>query len=191
MERLGWDINNAYINGLESNVTYTPFFLIIFPLIFSAVLVWSVLSPNREQFAISKNIITVVKGRKPIQVEIPLKVTLIISYADICPPFARRSATSMAKQSYSLRGKYAVSILQKMPLEFTLQRLHQNLAKRYTNSSIQNDFGNKFIYSFVCDQILLNQLLDCWHCFVVIPKSLTNKVFLNSQLIEVFIDPDY
>lgn len=163
---------------------------IVFPTIYAAIWLWIILLPNRERFIINKASITVLQGRKIREIPIPLELTLVVSYADICPPFAVR--TVVGNQTHILKDKYAVSILRKMPLDIVLETVHRNFVQKYTTSIIQKRFNEyHYIYSFVCDQFLLDQLLTNRDCFLIIPQSLSEKVDFTTEAENIYIDIGY
>lgn len=171
-------------------LTHVQVYLLIWPFVFSLMMVWSIYKPNSERFTISHDIITVICGRRKKQIEIPNEATLILAYADICPPLAKH--VSIGNQTYLLKGKYAIVILQKLPLETVLEGLHPPFARKYTSSAIEEWLGeNSFVYSFVCDQVLLEQLLTHRECQVIIPESLLGYVSFNHSKVNVHIDIGY
>lgn len=171
-------------------IMHIPLYLLIWPLIFSTMMAWSIYKPNHERFYISGDIIAIKRGSKTQEITIPNEPTLIVSYADLCPPLAMR--TSYGNETYMLKGKYAISILQKMPLETVLERLHPKYARKYTSSTIEAYFDEYlFIYSFVCNQALLDQLLTNRHCQLIIPESLLERVTINHSEVNVHIDTGY
>ena len=160
---------------------------VMFPLVYAAVWLWSILLPHREQFTVDSDAITVFRGNKTLKIVLPTELILIISCADIAPLFATRTATR--GQTHILKDKYAVSILQKMPTETVLESLHRNYLRTYTMSTILNSFDSShFIYSFVCDQSLLNQILANRKCLMIIPKSLLEETYVNTSAVDVYVD---
>lgn len=97
-----------------------------------------------------------------------------------------------SQRTYILKDKYAISILQKMELEDVLVRLHKKYATKYFNETIETSFYSwHFCYSFVCNQELLDKLLQNRQCLLIIPESLKEKVVFNSELDNVYIDKGY
>lgn len=171
-------------------LTDTPFYLLIWPLLFSVIMAWSIYKPNRERFWISDDTITIIQGVRKQKVAIPTEATVIVSYADVCPPLARR--VSYGNQTYMLKGRYAVSILHKMPLETVLGCLHRNYARKYTTSTIEFCFDEWcHVYSFVCTQELLDQLLTKGYYQLIIPESLLERVSINHNTASVYVDAGY
>ena len=58
---------------------------------FAAVRLWAVLSPQRESFILNRSSVTVFRGRKSRTVDLPSDITIVVSYADICPPLTVRT----------------------------------------------------------------------------------------------------
>lgn len=111
----------------------------------------------------------------------------VVSYADICPPLAVR--TVVGNQTHILKDKFAVSILKEMPAEVALEILHRNRAQKYTNSNIQTVFDDyRYIYSFVCDQSLFDELIANRECLLIIPESLIGVISFDQNTINVRID---
>ena len=160
---------------------------VFIPIVFSIVWLVFILVPNFECFVLHKDSITAFLGKRRRVIAIPRKVTLVISSADICPPFAIR--TACGKQTHVLKNRYAVSILYEMPLEATLEVLHKNYVQEYTTSMIKAYFEEyRYIYSFVCNQELLKALMVGREGILIIPESLQGELTLNSELWKIYID---
>lgn len=171
-------------------LTNTPFYLLIWPLLLLMVMAWSIYKATSECFFISGNTITIIQGRKKQKVTIPSEPTLIVSYADVCPPLAKR--ISCGNQTYMLKGRYAISILQQIPLETAFERLHQNYARKYTNSTVEEDFEEYFyVYGFVGTQDILNKLISDRNCQIIIPETLTHQISIDLYQTNVHIDAGY
>ena len=88
-----------------------------------------------------------------------------------------------------MKGKYAISILQKMPLDEALKALHSNYIQKYTNNTIETVFSDcRYIYSFVCCQSLLDELLTNRKCLLIIPESLSKVISFEPSIENVYID---
>lgn len=175
---------------IDGYLTNTLVHLLIWPLFLSMIMAWSIYKPNRERFIISDNIITIIQGRKEQKVIIPSEITLVVSYADVYPPLAKR--VGGVNQTYVLKGRYAVSILHKVPLERVLECLHKNYARKYFMSTIEERFNEQtFIYSFVCNRELLDDLLVRENYQLIIPESLLKMVFVNQNTANVYVDVGY
>jgi hypothetical protein len=56
-------------------------------------------------------------------------------------------------------------------------------------STIRNSFDDtRFIYSFACDQSLLNRILENRKCSMIIPQSLLEEISINTSVVDVYID---
>lgn len=164
-----------------------PSIISVFPMAYATVWLWSILWPHREKFTLDNGTITVFKRNKVSYIILPTELTVIISLADIAPLFAVRTATR--EQTHVLSDKYAVSILQKMPTETVLESLHRNHLRTYSMSTIRNSFDDaRFIYSFACDQSLLNRILENRKCSMIIPQSLLEEISINTRVVDVYID---
>ena len=171
-------------------LTDTAFYWLVIPFLGTLMMLWSVVEPNRECFSVSNRIITSFKGKKTEKLEIPSSPILVFSRADICASSIKNIC--FGNQSYWLRGRYAVSILQHVSAETALQCLHRNHAKAYTNTSIECTFEvNQFVYSFVCDQVMLNEWIYSEKCKLIIPESLIDKIRVHTSKIDVYVDKGY
>lgn len=170
-------------------LTDTQIYLLIWPLLLLMIMAWSIYKPNSEHFLISGDTITIMQGRKEQKVSIPSEPTLVVSYADVCPPLAKRMG--YGNQTYMLKGRYAISILQKMPLETALVRLHQNYTRKYTTSTVEACFDEYLVYSFVGNQEMLDKLLSNRNCQIIIPETLLNEISIDLHQINVHLDTGY
>ena len=171
-------------------LTDTQFYLLIWPLLLLMIMAWSIYKPNSERFLISGDTITIMQGRKKQEVSIPSEPTLVVSYADVCPPLAKR--VSYGNQTYMLKGRYAISILQKIPLEIAIVRLHENYTRKYTNSTVEACFDEHlYVYSFVGNQEIVDKLIANNKCQIIIPESLLSQLPINLNQINAHIDTGY
>lgn len=171
-------------------LTETQFYLMIWPILLLVIMVWSIYKPNNERFSISGGTIIIMRGRKKDKIDIPSEPTLIVSYADICPPLAKRM--SYGNQTYMLKGRYAISILQKIPLEIAIVRLHENYTRKYTNSTVEACFDEHlYVYSFVGNQEIVDKLIANNKCQIIIPESLLSQLPINLNQINAHIDAGY
>lgn len=166
-----------------------PIIIVVFPLIYAVITLWAIISPNCECFSIDGSVITARKGKKVQKITIPAELTLVISYADISPPLVKR--TAIGNKTHILKDKYAISVLRKMPIESTLVCLHRNHVLKYTTSMIKDIFEHQFVYSFVCNQTLLDNITQNKECFAIVPESLVDKIPAISQKINIYIDSGY
>ena len=159
---------------LSAVLKLSPLF-IVFPLVCALVRALTIFLPHREQFVITQDSINLVIGKRIKIIHIPTAITIIVSYSDIRPPLSMRTAYN--HQTHILKGKYSISILNEMPSDEVLQRLHKNYVGKYTQSMIQSIFeGHEYLYSFVCDQETLKTLVDARKCTIILPKSLKDVV---------------
>lgn len=157
--------------------------LTIVPISLSVILIFSVLYPYRERFCIDNDKISVTKGKKVEQIYIPADTILIVSYVSF--------RVMSEGQSYIFKDKYAISFVQQQSLEATLNQLHQNYVKKYTNETIEEDFGYRYLYGFVCDQTILEEVFSYRDYCVIIPESLKSKIMIDKQGSKVYVDVGY
>lgn len=169
-------------------LTDTQFYLYIWPILFLMIMIWSIFKPNSERFCILGDTITIIQGRKIQKVFIPSEPILVVSYADVCSPLAKR--VGYGNQTYMLKGRCAISILKEVPLEIALMRLHQNHTRIYTTSIVEAHI-DECIYSFVYNQEALDKLLVNRSCQVIIPETLLNEIPIDLQQNNVHIDTGY
>ena len=175
--------------SIAALVLAQPLWLTALPAAFAAVWLWAILSPQRESFILSRGSITVFRGRKSRTIDLPSDITIVASYADICPPLTAR--TAVGNRTHILKDKYAVSILQETSLAAALEGLHRNCMKTYSSSWIQTVFeGYRYVYSFVCDQAMLDELTANRRCLLIIPESLADKIAVDTDAANVYIDAE-
>lgn len=175
------------IFAIVSYILNLSLVFVCLPSAYAVIWLWAVAAPNLERFTICGDYITAKKGKKVRKISIPSEVTLLISYVDICPPLTIR--TSVGNRTHILKNKYAVTILERMPLELILERLHRNNIRKYTTSIIRTVFDeHQFIYSFVCDEKLLTKALQDRKCLLIIPKTLVDNVRANLSAVDVYVD---
>ena len=163
-----------------------PFLFVIFPSLYAIIWLGVILVPHCEQFSINSDSISVFWFRQTKTIRLPAEFTLIVSYADVCPPLAVH--TAIGNQTHILKDKFAISILKKMPVEVALETLHQNRIQKYTTSSIRTVFDDhRYIYSFVCDQFLFDALIDSRKCVLIVPESLSKVIAFESS-VDIYID---
>ena len=163
------------------------FLFVVFPLVYAVVWLWVILAPHREKFIMCDHSITVLLGKKTRTIILPSELTLVVSYADVCPPLTLR--TAIENQTHILKDKYAVSILQKMPLDVAIEALHRNQIHNYTTSIVQRVFDDyRYIYGFVCNQSQIDRLIANQNCLLIIPESLQEKISVDQSIVDVHID---
>lgn len=172
-------------------LTDTQFYLLIWPLLLLMIMAWSIYKPNSERFLISGDTITIMQGRKKHKVSIPSEPTLVVSYADVCLPFARHIGC-YGNQTYMLKDRYAISILRCIPPETVLDRLHQDYASKYTNTTIEMCFDEHlYVYSFVGNQEILDKLISRDNSQIIIPETLLRQIAIDLHQINVHVDVGY
>lgn len=159
-------------------------------MVFLIVAIFSLLNiyfPQLEYFSISGNVITTQNVFRSCNIIIPRKSVVVITQADISPVIGR--------QSFLLKNRLAISILQDMTLEDTLNLLHGKYPSQftYTNSTIKKTFDDYlFVYNFVSFEGLIEKVLQATECFIIIPKSIQSRLpIINDPSINVYIDPGY
>jgi len=172
-------------------ILYTPSYLVTGPCLMVIYLPYTVLEPNRECFTITNNSIVTRKGRKTKTIALPDELTLIVSDADILDSFSKRRLGLY--KSYTLKGRYAISILRRDSAENVIRYLHKNGAREYSNTSIELDFcscfhAEEYIYSFVYNQAAFDMLISNRKCQLIIPKSLLKAISVDSMLVDVQVD---
>ena len=112
------------------------------------------------------------------------------SYTNGCLPLTIR--TAFGNQTHILKDRFAVSILQKMPVEVALETLYQKRIQKYTTSSIRTAFDDyRYIYSFACNQFLFDALIDSKKYLLIIPESLSKVIAFETSVENVYIDPGH
>lgn len=167
-----------------------PFLFAVFPSTYAVIWLGVILIPICERFSISSNAITRYLGKKTQTIFLPSKLTLIVSNTDVCPPLTMR--TAVGSQTHILKNKISISILQEMPVEVVLEALHRNRIQQYTTSRIKAVFDDHcYIYSFVCNESLLDILIANRECLLVVPESLSKAMPFEKMVKNVHIDIGY
>lgn len=186
----GWfAIVFLFLIAVMSFLAETYNFLAIWPTILIVIMTWGIIEPNEECFSMSADIINVKKRKKRHQITMPRELTLVVSYADVCPSWAKR--IGVGNSTYMLKGKYAVSILKKIPKENVLETLHGKYAYRYTNCWIEELLKPNFIYSFVCEQDMIEKIVSGRKCTLILPETLVDKINLNQLMCDIYIDKGF
>ena len=146
----------------------------------------TIIHPYLERYSICDNVIVIKRLFASSKIDIPANTVIVITQADIHPPFSH--------QSLFIKEELAISILQEMPLNEALNLLHGKHPSQhiYTNSTIENSVDEwRFVYSFIQNDTVLTQLFQRTNCCVIIPASISGKVDVESLPTEVYIDSDY
>lgn len=176
--------------AVASSATNLPYFFVVLPVLYAFIWIYGIVSPNLERFCINNGKIITQKCKKKQEISIPSELCLIVSYVDISPPLVKR--TAFGNETHILKGKYAITILQRMPIETAIKHLHKNYIRKYTTSTIKTCFDEYlYVYSFVGNQTLLNQLLSIRNCVLIVPESLLNRVSINPNCTSIYVDVGY
>lgn len=166
------------------------FFFTLVPALLAFLYAWQIIQLHREQFVLRSDSILVFTGRKTHTISLPVKIVCVISYADVCTPLD--TPASLRGAPHIQRNRYAVSILQQIPSASALEALHRSHAKRYTTIMVKNAFEpHLFIYSFVCNQFMIDTLVASRDCLFILPESLKEQVFIKQEAAGVYIDKGY
>lgn len=106
--------------SIAALVLALPRWMAVLPAVFAAVRLWAVLSPQRESFILNRGSVTVFRGGKSRTIDLPPDITIVASYADICPPLT--VPTPVGNRTHILKDRYAVSILRETPQDADAQR---------------------------------------------------------------------
>lgn len=140
----------------------------------AAISLYSISSAMSEKYAVRNNTISISKFGKKRVISLPEEITVVVSYADIRPPFAVYSA--LGKETRILPGRYAVTLLHKVQTPMVLERLHHHRISKYTASSIRDILPEyQYIYSFVGNASLLTEVQQNAKCNFIIPVSLKDQ----------------
>lgn len=154
------------------------------------ICMWQLIRLHMEQFTLQENSIISYAGKNTRIINLPSELTLIVSCADARIPLDAPAFFRPA--SRVVNGKYSVSILRQVQPNSALNMIHNLHVDKYTMSIIRRVFeGDQFIYDFVCDQRMLEQLLCNKTCSLIVPKSLMNEVNINSIYVDLIVDEEY
>lgn len=151
--------------------------------------VTSVVIPYMEKFTFNQKRIIACKGRAVYEKIFPEKIIVVISYADMCTDLAKR--VSLINQTYVLKESWAISILDNVGVEKVLERLHRKGAFRYTNCWIEEWLAQYFVYSFVCNQSILEEVLLDKDFTLIIPETLASIISTKNLRGEIYIDKGF
>lgn len=162
---------------------------IVFPLLLAIVRLVVIIIPQFEKFSINTNSITVFLGKKEHVISLPEEFVLVVSNADFYSPLAVR--TPFGNETHILKDKIFVSIIAATDFDSVLDTIHRNPTQKYTSSIIKSFFeGYRYIYGFVCNQSLFDELIASKKCRVIIPESLAKEIVFDARLVDVYIDRD-
>lgn len=143
----------------------------------------------REKFLINKDTFVVYKKRRIKSINLPSKMTVVISYADMCTDLAKR--VTLYNSTYMLKGEWAISLLEDVFVEKVIERLHGKGAWRYTNCWVEELLKQHFIYSFVCNQSMLEEVLSDKNFTLIIPETLLHMIDTKKLRGEIYIDKGF
>lgn len=147
------------------------------------------LIPYREKFSVNQTSLILYKGRATEEKFFPAKMTVVLSYADMCNDLAK--SVTLVNQTYMLKGEWAISLLEDVPVNKVIDCLHGNGAWRYTNCWVEELLKKHFIYSFVCNQSVLEKVLYDKNFTLIIPETLLDKINIQRIKGEIYIDKGF
>ncbi len=169
------------ISGLAFYIkAFTEGFLFLSVAILSFV---NILYPYIETYSINGSIIKIRKILSSYRIGIPNKTIIVITQADVHQPFGY--------QSYLLKKRLAISILQDLPLDCVIEILHGKYKSQfiYTNSTIEKTMDkNIFVYSCIYTKDIIESVLQVTSGLIIIPESLKDIVAVPNNKIEVYYD---
>lgn len=138
---------------------------------------------HSEYFDLKGNLLTIKKGRNVEKLQIPKDATVIFSKTTYRDVFTYQSAI--------IKNQYSISFVKNTSLENTVKTLHGNYTKLYTDRTIEENFGNDFIYNFVLEEENLKSILNLDYDSMIIPESLSNKTVFSAFVQKSYIDIGY
>lgn len=147
------------------------------------------LIPYKEKFSLNQGNCTVYKKGKSKSINLPSKVIIVISYADMCTDLAKR--VTLYNSTYMLKGEWAVSLLEDISVEKVIERLHDNGAWRYTNCWVEYLLKHNFIYNFVCNQSMLEEILCNKDYTLIIPETLLHLIDTEKLKGDIYVDKGF
>ena len=147
-----------------------------------------VFTKMQEQFSIDNNVLSILNFQKKRDISLPSRLTIIITYADFMPPLATRSTSSLhMRQTIDFHDRYEAVLLEGEAKEIipVLRRY------RYSSSHIEEAFENRFIYSFICNQEILDGLICRSECSIIAPLSLTTRFTIKHPNTSLWVDNDF
>lgn len=167
--------------------------------------IWSVLTcalQYKERFSLDGDTLKVWRYSSRCEdIQLPADLVVVVSVADMPSSLISKKINVAGRDRFTLKGRFAVSLLQDISVEKTLTILHDRklywsrMDCNYTNSFIEADFEticpNRFIYSFVGSNELLKELCLGRNCTVIIQESLSNQIETADLNATVLIDKGY
>lgn len=143
-----------------------------------------------EQFTLQEDAIISYVLENTRIINLPSELTLIVSCADLHIPLD--APVFFRPASQVVKGEYSISISQQVQPSYAINRIHNVHVDKYTTSIIRRIFeGHQFIYDFICNQHMLEQLICNRTCSLIVPKSLLNEVCIDSMDVDLIVDEEY
>ena len=167
-------------------VAESPFWYALPFLCISVFYVASILHRTREQFLITDEEIIVYNGRKERIIPLPQQMLIIVSYAEILPSW--ESYSVHIDKKFVLKNSFAITILQSITKDETIELLKKSLIKEHTTRTLENVFyGYRYVYSFVFDDFLLDKLIANKNAEILVSQSLFDKVKISRDGVNVCV----
>ena len=167
-------------------VAESPFWYALPFLCISVFYVASVLHRTREQFLITDEEIIVYNGRKERIIPLPKQMVVIVSYAEIISSLESNSI--YIDKTFVLKNRFAITILQSITKDETIELLKKSLIKEHTTRTLENVFyGYRYVYSFVFDDFLLDKLIANKNAEILVSQSLFDKVKISRDGVNVCV----
>ena len=152
----------------------------------SVFYVASVLHRTREQFLITDEEIIVFNGKKKQVIPLPKQMVVIVSCAEIISSLESNSIHIDKK--FVLKNRFAITILQSITKDETIELLKKSLIKEHTTRTLENVFyGYRYVYSFVFDDFLLDRFIANKNAEIIISKSLAEQIDILTDASNVYI----
>lgn len=148
-----------------------------------------ILLAYQEKFEVNQGTIFVYKNRKIETINLPSKVTVVISCADMCTELAKR--IELTSEAHMLKDDIAISLLEDISVEKVIKRLHDNGACLYTNCSVEFELNQNFVYSFLYNQSVLEEVLQNKNYSLIIPEKLLHKIDTKKLKGDIYIDKGF
>ena len=167
-------------------VAESPFWFALPFLCISVFHVASVLHRTREQFLITDEEIIVYNERKKRIIPLPKQMVVIVSYAEIISSLESNSI--YIDKTFVLKNRFAITILQSITKDETIELLKKSLIKEHTTRTLENVFyGYRYVYSFVFDDFLLDKLIANKNAEILVSQSLFDKVKISRDGVNVCV----
>lgn len=156
----------------------------------ATICMWQLIRLHMEQFTLQENAIISYIGKNTRIINLPSELTLIVSCADVHIPLD--APAFFRPVSKVVKGKYSISILQQVQPSYAINMIHNVQVDKNAMSIIRRIFdGYQFIYDFICNQHMLEQLIHNRTCSLIVPKSLMDEVNIDSMDVNLIVDEEY